>query len=219
MTAPPIWRAAFRNDTPDRAERARRARRAGPASCGPCNRAVDQAARLAPEFLWFTDADIAHSSRQSAPACGARRSRASSPGLADGAASLPQRRRTFPDPGLRLLLRHAVSFRRGERSAHQASRRRPAAACWRGASALEAAGGIAAIRHNIIDDCALGRAMKAQGPIWLGLTDRAVSLRPYAAYRRHPPHGGALGLCPARLFAASCWRAPCWGLPWSISRR
>ena len=40
--------------------------------------------------------------------------------------------------------------------------------------ALEKAGGIAAIRHNIIDDCALGRVMKAQGPIWLGLTDRAV---------------------------------------------
>lgn len=46
--------------------------------------------------------------------------------------------------------------------------------------ALEAAGGIAAIRGEIIDDCALGRAMKAQGPIWLGLTNRAVSLRPYA---------------------------------------
>jgi hopene-associated glycosyltransferase HpnB len=46
-------------------------------------------------------------------------------------------------------------------------------------AALEAAGGLDAIRHNIIDDCALGRAMKAQGPIWLGLTDRAVSLRPY----------------------------------------
>jgi hopene-associated glycosyltransferase HpnB len=45
--------------------------------------------------------------------------------------------------------------------------------------ALEAAGGIASIRHEIIDDCALGRRMKAQGPIWLGLTQRAVSLRPY----------------------------------------
>ncbi len=44
---------------------------------------------------------------------------------------------------------------------------------------LEKAGGIEAIRHNIIDDCALGRAMKAQGSIWLGLTDRAVSLRGY----------------------------------------
>ena len=46
-------------------------------------------------------------------------------------------------------------------------------------AALEKAGGIAAIRHNIIDDCAMGRAMKGQGPVWLGLTDRALSLRPY----------------------------------------
>jgi len=46
-------------------------------------------------------------------------------------------------------------------------------------SALKESGGIAAIRHNIIDDCAMGRAMKRQGSIWLGLTDRAVSLRPY----------------------------------------
>ncbi|MDE1986782.1 MAG: glycosyltransferase [Alphaproteobacteria bacterium] len=45
--------------------------------------------------------------------------------------------------------------------------------------ALERAGGIEAIRTEIIDDCALGRALKAQGAIWLGLTERAVSLRPY----------------------------------------
>jgi hopene-associated glycosyltransferase HpnB len=49
-------------------------------------------------------------------------------------------------------------------------------------SALIVAGGIEAIRHNIIDDCALARLMKAQGPIWLGLSDRAVSLRPYAGF-------------------------------------
>ena len=45
--------------------------------------------------------------------------------------------------------------------------------------ALEAAGGVAAIRGEIIDDCALAARLKAQGPIWLGLTDSAVSLRPY----------------------------------------
>jgi hopene-associated glycosyltransferase HpnB len=45
--------------------------------------------------------------------------------------------------------------------------------------ALERAGGIDAIRGEIIDDCAMGRLMKARGPIWLGLTDRSVSLRPY----------------------------------------
>ncbi len=45
--------------------------------------------------------------------------------------------------------------------------------------ALEKAGGIASIRHDIIDDCALARRMKEQGPIWLGLTNRSTSLRPY----------------------------------------
>jgi hopene-associated glycosyltransferase HpnB len=44
---------------------------------------------------------------------------------------------------------------------------------------LAEAGGIAAIRRALIDDCALGVLMKARGPIWLGLTERAQSLRPY----------------------------------------
>lgn len=46
-------------------------------------------------------------------------------------------------------------------------------------SALEQAGGIAAIRAEIIDDCALGRRLKQVGPIRLSLTRRATSLRPY----------------------------------------
>jgi len=48
--------------------------------------------------------------------------------------------------------------------------------------ALERAGGIASIRSEIIDDCALARGLKAQGPIWLGLTRRASSLRPYGGF-------------------------------------
>jgi hopene-associated glycosyltransferase HpnB len=48
--------------------------------------------------------------------------------------------------------------------------------------ALERAGGIASIRAEIIDDCALARRLKAQGPIWLGLTRRAKSLRPYGGF-------------------------------------
>jgi hopene-associated glycosyltransferase HpnB len=47
--------------------------------------------------------------------------------------------------------------------------------------ALEAAGGVAAIKDAIIDDCALATRLKAQGPIWLGLTHRAESLRPYGS--------------------------------------
>ncbi|MEO8345612.1 MAG: glycosyltransferase [Betaproteobacteria bacterium] len=46
-------------------------------------------------------------------------------------------------------------------------------------NALTAAGGIAAIRGELIDDCALGRLMKQQGPIRLSLTNRAHSLRAF----------------------------------------
>lgn len=49
--------------------------------------------------------------------------------------------------------------------------------------ALKAAGGIAAIKDALIDDCALGRVMKRQGPIWLGLADNVSSLRGYPAWR------------------------------------
>ena len=48
--------------------------------------------------------------------------------------------------------------------------------------ALAAAGGFAAIRGALIDDCALGARMKAIGPIWLGLTERARSIRPYDSF-------------------------------------
>jgi hopene-associated glycosyltransferase HpnB len=44
---------------------------------------------------------------------------------------------------------------------------------------LERAGGMAAIRDALIDDCALAKTMKAFGPIWIGLTERVHSIRPY----------------------------------------
>jgi hopene-associated glycosyltransferase HpnB len=50
------------------------------------------------------------------------------------------------------------------------------------ADALRAAGGIEVIRDALIDDCALAAALKKQGPIWVGLTDRSVSVRPYATW-------------------------------------
>jgi hopene-associated glycosyltransferase HpnB len=48
-------------------------------------------------------------------------------------------------------------------------------------AALARAGGIAAIRGALIDDCALARLMQGQGRIGLYLTRRSVSLRPYPA--------------------------------------
>jgi hopene-associated glycosyltransferase HpnB len=47
------------------------------------------------------------------------------------------------------------------------------------AEALQQAGGIDAIRHALIDDCALAATLKKKGPIWLGLTARVRSLRRY----------------------------------------
>jgi len=47
--------------------------------------------------------------------------------------------------------------------------------------ALRAAGGIEAIRNALIDDCALAKLLKAQGPIWIGLTERVHSIRVYPA--------------------------------------
>jgi hopene-associated glycosyltransferase HpnB len=46
-------------------------------------------------------------------------------------------------------------------------------------TALESAGGLAAIRDALIDDCALAKLMKVQDPVWLGLTERARSIRLY----------------------------------------
>jgi hopene-associated glycosyltransferase HpnB len=48
--------------------------------------------------------------------------------------------------------------------------------------ALQAAGGLAAVRGQLIDDCALGRLLKVQGRIWLGLTHRACSLRAFRSF-------------------------------------
>ncbi len=49
--------------------------------------------------------------------------------------------------------------------------------------ALERIGGIAAIRSEVIDDCALARAVKRSGgKIWMGLTRASVSLRSYETF-------------------------------------
>jgi len=48
---------------------------------------------------------------------------------------------------------------------------------------LERIGGIAAIRHEVIDDCALAGAVKrVGGNVWLGLTRDSVSLRAYCSF-------------------------------------
>jgi len=50
------------------------------------------------------------------------------------------------------------------------------------ADALRRVGGIDSVRNALIDDCALAAQLKAIGPIWLGLTDRVRSIRPYHTF-------------------------------------
>jgi len=50
------------------------------------------------------------------------------------------------------------------------------------ARTLRHAGGIDAIRDALIDDCALARMLKAEGRIWLGLTERVASIRSYPGW-------------------------------------
>jgi hopene-associated glycosyltransferase HpnB len=66
---------------------------------------------------------------------------------------------------------------------------------------LRKIGGIDAIRGALIDDCALGAKMKTQGPIWLGLTQRVHSIRPY-------PHFGDIRRMVARSAYAQLHYSP-----------
>ena len=83
---------------------------------------------------------------------------------------------------------------------------------------LVRAGGLAAIRGSIIDDCALGALMKRHGPIWLGLTREVLSIRPYPGFgdiRRMVSRSAyaELRYAPWRLASpSSAWR-------WSSSSR
>jgi len=139
---------------------------------------ADHAALSAPEFLWFTDADIAHApdNLRSLVARAEEHSRM----LVSLMARLSCRTSAehFLIPAFVFFFDMLFPF-----GAVNDPKSRVAAAaggCMLARrTALDAAGGIDAIRHNIIDDCALARVMKKQGPIWLGLTDRSVSLRPY----------------------------------------
>jgi hopene-associated glycosyltransferase HpnB len=143
------------------------------------NQGADHAKNRNPEFLWFTDADIAHAPDTLASLVA--RAEAGKLALVSLMAKLCCKTMAehFLIPAFVFFFDMLYPFA----AVNDPARRTAAAAggCMLArTSALDAAGGIAAIRANLIDDCALGRAMKRCGPVWLGLTHRSVSLRPYA---------------------------------------
>jgi hopene-associated glycosyltransferase HpnB len=136
-----------------------------------------EAESLAPKYLWLTDADIGHASDNLRSLV----SRAEARGLVLTSLMAELHCKTLPE---RFLIPAFVFFFQMVYPFARVNRPGPLGAAAGGVmlaerEALKRAGGIAAIRKALIDDCALGALMKKQGPIWLGLTHRAVSLRPY----------------------------------------
>jgi hopene-associated glycosyltransferase HpnB len=68
---------------------------------------------------------------------------------------------------------------------------------------LQAAGGIEAIRGEIIDDCALARLLKSHGPIWLGLSEGVCSVRANTSL-------GEIRRMVVRCAYAQLGFSPCW---------
>ena len=165
--------------------------------------AYAETAKDAPDYFLLTDADIEYAPDAVTRLVARAKASSTRAHLPDGEAELRELGRARAHPGLRLLLPDALSLRLGEPEQTPRPRRRRAAACWSSARAARARAASRAIRAALIDDCALARLLKAEGPIWLGLTERVRSLRSYPQLRRHPPHGRPLGLCPARLLAAA----------------
>jgi hopene-associated glycosyltransferase HpnB len=133
-----------------------------------------------PDYLWFTDADIAHAPDTLA-------SLVSRVGQGRVLVSLMAKLRceTFAErmfvPAFVYYFNmlYPFSWVNGQGATAAAAGGCMLVRRW----ALETAGGLGQIKSRIIDDCALGRLMKIRGPIWLGMTNRSVSLRRYETVR------------------------------------
>ncbi len=146
------------------------------------NEGVRAAAVQTPEFFWFTDADIEH-----APDTLRRLVvRADEDSLDLASLMVLLRARTFPE---RLLIPPFLYF---FLTLYPPRRIADAKSLTAGAAggcillrrtALGRIGGLAAIQNEVIDDCALARAVKKSGgKIWMRLTRASVSMRSYRTF-------------------------------------
>lgn len=141
---------------------------------------LNHARELAPKakYLWFTDADVEHD-----PRVLARLVQQAEYAMLDMVSTLVM----LSCRGLweRILIPAFVFFFQKLYPFHRVNDpASPAAAAAGGCmlvrrTALRDAGGLATIGSALIDDCALARALKNRGQIWLGLTRDSRSLRSY----------------------------------------
>jgi hopene-associated glycosyltransferase HpnB len=148
------------------------------------NRGVSEAERLAPgaKYVLLTDADILHERTSLRQLVG----RAEQGGYK--LVSLMARLKTETLAERALIPAYIFYFQKLYPFSWVSDPRRRMAGAAGGCmlverEALKAIGGIAAIRGQLIDDCALGKAIKTRGPVFLGLADGVASLRGYPQWR------------------------------------
>ncbi len=144
---------------------------------------IEAAASLNPDFLLFTDADITHSADSIATLAAIAEQ-----GSYDLVSFIVKLR--CQSLAEKLLIPAFVFFFFQLYPPRWASDRNKKTAGAAGGcvlirpQALAAAGGLAAIRNEIIDDCALAGAVKQSGGrLWLGLTSTTHSTRRYETFR------------------------------------
>ena len=134
-----------------------------------------------PTYLWFTDADIAHASDTLRSLV----ARSEQGGLVLDSLMAELRCDSFAEkaliPAFVFFFQMLYPFGRVNRPTAKMAAAAGGCMLVR-REALKRAGGLAAIADAIIDDCAMGAALKAQGPIRLSLTRRSISLRPYGGW-------------------------------------
>jgi len=143
---------------------------------------VEAANGLEPDYFWFTDADIEHAPDTLHRLVG----RAEAGHLDLVSLMVLLQAKSFPE---RLLIPAFLYFFLklyppqwiADRNAKTAGAAGGCVLLKR--QALARIGGLAAIRSEVIDDCALARAVKHDaGAIWMGLTRKSVSLRTYTRF-------------------------------------
>jgi hopene-associated glycosyltransferase HpnB len=142
---------------------------------------VQQATQFAPDYFLFTDADIVHASNSITSLVG--RARRDNLDLV----SMMARLRCSSLAERALIPAFVFFFFMLYPPEWVSSPTHRTAAAAGGcilvrAEALARIGGIAAIRNELIDDCALGREIKRNGRVWLGLTQHTHSIRGYDGF-------------------------------------
>jgi hopene-associated glycosyltransferase HpnB len=142
---------------------------------------VERAAEFSPDYFLFTDADIVHGASSVSSLVAMAQAR----GLDMVSMMVKLRCESLAE---RALIPAFVFFFFMLYPPEWVNDRRKGTAGAAGgdilvrAEALRKAGGIATIRNELIDDCALAREIKRNGGIWLSLTRNAASVRSYDGF-------------------------------------